>query len=123
MTWYDAEGRGWMNRRLNGWPTDTKAPDGYTVGGFRRIDKSGRIRFGGSYWTHDRLKENIGRTVRVCWGGVPGDFTDERAQVYFGHHDANPNNYLDHHSSFYEWRSSVLCEAVGDWNKRPVTKF
>lgn len=119
MAWRDAQGVRWNARRSNGWPNDSKAPDGYTVAGFRKIDQKGRIRFGGSYWTHDRLSENKGRVVRVCWGGPLSDYTIEVAQVFFGDAAANPENYLDHHSSFY-FGDSVLCDSPGDWNPRRV---
>lgn len=123
MAWRDASGQGWNARRANGWPNDSKAPDGYTVAGFRRIDRHGRIRFAGSYWTHPRLLESVGRVVRVAWGGDPANWATQDAQVYFGHPDANPENYLEHHHSFYDWRSSVVCDSTADWNCRKVTKF
>ncbi len=122
MAWKDAQGQRWNARRPNGWPNDTKAPDGYTVGGFRRIDHKGRIRFAGTYWMHPDMLDHVGRMVRVGWGGIPGNWTDERAQVFWGNAKTNPENYLDYHSEFYETRNSILCDDCGDWNKRPVTK-
>lgn len=123
MAWRDKNGVRWLGRRTNGWPNDGKAPDGYTVDGYRLIDRQGRIRFGGTYWTHERLRANPGRVVRVCWGGMPGHWADERACAYFGHEDATPETLREHHSSFYSSGNFVYCDPCGDWNKRPVTKF
>lgn len=123
MAWRDKDGVRWNARRSNGWPIDDKAPDGYTVAGYRRIDKQGRIRFGGTYWTHEKMRENVGRVVRACWGGIPGDFNDERAVVFFGHPDATPENIVEHHSSFYDPRNQIYANDCGDWNKRPVTRW
>ena len=123
MAWRDKNGVRWKHRRSNGWPTDTKAPDGYTVGGWRKIDQKGRIRFGGSYWTHEKMRENLGRVVRVDWGGHPGDCTAEVAVVHFGNPETTPENLMDHHASFFNFRTAVYAESCGDWNKRPVTRF
>lgn len=123
MAWRDKNGVRWNARRDNGWPTDSKAPDSYTVAGWRKIDQKGRIRFGGSYWTHEKMKENPGRVVRVDWGGRPGNWTEEVAVVHFGHPEATPENLMDHHGSFFDHRNAVYAESCGDWNKRPVTRF
>ncbi len=54
MTAYrDSQGRRWHGRRADGWPNDQKAPDGFTVNGFRRVSQRGTFRFAGTTWVSD----------------------------------------------------------------------
>lgn len=53
MTYRDSQGRRWQLRRPNGWPIDKKAPDGFTVNGFRRVTKARTFWFVGTCWVSD----------------------------------------------------------------------
>ena len=50
MTYTDSQGRRWKGRRPNGWPNDQKAPDGFTVNGYRKVAKDGTFWFVGTPW-------------------------------------------------------------------------
>ena len=51
---------------------DGKAPDGFTVNGWRRINKGGYIRFCGGKHYHEKFPDWVGMWVFVeladCWG-------------------------------------------------------
>lgn len=53
MAYTDSKGRRWIARRPNGWPNDNKAPDGFTINGYRRIRKDGTFRLAGIDWLSD----------------------------------------------------------------------
>lgn len=116
MTWRDKSGVRWNARRPNGWPNDDKAPDGFTVAGYRRIDGKGRVRFDGGYWTNERFTDMVGRFVLVHFRNWPSTVV-----AAIGAPDTNPNNLFEdgRHSSFYEWRNEVVLTCVGDWRTSP----
>jgi hypothetical protein len=91
-----------MGRRADGWPDDERAPDGYLVGGFRKIRKDGIILASGHRWQHDDLLPHVGKMVRY---DLVDPFSIE-INVYIGAHadgfDVTPYNYVEHHSSFYQ---------------------
>ena len=51
---------------------DRKAPDGFTVDGWRKITQGGFVRFCGSRHYHEKFSERVGLWVFValedCWG-------------------------------------------------------
>lgn len=47
---------------------DTRAPDGIVAGGFRRIRKGGRVKFGGDWWTATELEPFVGMWVELGGG-------------------------------------------------------
>jgi len=53
MSYRDSQGRRWKGRRPNGWPIDQKAPDGFTVNGYRRVRKDKTFRFSDTDWACD----------------------------------------------------------------------
>lgn len=112
----DGSGSRWRRRRPNGWPLDTKCPDGFTCNGFRKVDQKGRIRFGGSYWTDEAYKP--GMVVFVSLEDPLG------AQISTVAIDPRwtPDNISEDVSGFYghvyRVEGKVLPEAVGDWNVR-----
>lgn len=117
----DSKGRLWRHRRPNGWPNDDKAPDGYTVSGYRLSDAQGRIRFGGSYWAHPDIKPRAMHYVNLncAWGTEIQVIPVDTATW-------NPDTMGDDYRAFLEhthdFMRSVKPENVGDTNKRPVTK-
>ena len=57
--------------RANGYEIDVKAPDGFLLGGWRKVCKGGYLRFHRGRWTHPELTEHVGEYVFVhvdcCW--------------------------------------------------------
>lgn len=51
--------------RRNGYDVDVKAPDGFTLGGYRRVTKSGYVRFRKQCWYHQALFGHAGEYVFV----------------------------------------------------------
>lgn len=112
----DTKGRRWRHRRPNGWPNDDKAPDGFVVKGFRKVDNKNRLRFGGCYWTHPDFLPGMIVNVEVndpYGAAVNGVIIDEKwtpdtiADDYWA--------FLEHAGAFHR---GLRLENVGDWNKR-----
>lgn len=41
----------------------TYAPDGVLAGCWRKVRKDGKVKMCGSWWTHEKLKEHVGKWV------------------------------------------------------------
>lgn len=50
MSYRDSQGRQWKATRPNGWPIDQKAPDGFTINGYRKVRKDGTFRLCSTDW-------------------------------------------------------------------------
>jgi len=89
-TWYDKDGRGWRNRRPDGWLLDDRCPDGWFASGYRKIRK-GRIKVFGCFWSHPTFAQNEGRFVHVisgcCWG--------TKCTASYGFDGASPQSFVD----------------------------
>ena len=107
MAWTDSQGRTFRGRKSNGWPYDTKAPDGGLVYGFRLV-RNGRVRFAGCWWTAPELASREGEMVRV---ETTCPFWLE-AKAHLGTPGTTPENYRDNQSSFY--RRGIPLEDVGE---------
>jgi hypothetical protein len=96
MAWTDSKGNTWLHRRPNGWPPDSRAPDGGVSYGWRRVSK-GRVQFAQQWWTAPELEQHEGKYVRIdteCpWW--------TKAMAYAGHPDACPETMLEHINSFF----------------------
>lgn len=53
MSYRDSQGRQWQARRPSGWPIDGKAPDGFTINGYRKVRKDRTFRMCGTNWLSD----------------------------------------------------------------------
>jgi hypothetical protein len=69
--WEDDRGQVWRCRKPDGWPTDNKAPDGFTVNGYRRVRKDNTILFLDTRWTHAKIKS--GDMLFVILEGALGE--------------------------------------------------
>ncbi len=97
MVWIPGDGFKYMGRRADGWPDDSRAPDGYLVAGFRKVRKGGKILASGQIWQHDDLLPHVGKMVRYH---IEDPYSTD-ISIWVGHPDATPYNYMEHHSSFY----------------------
>lgn len=64
--------------RPNGYPPDVKAPDGFLLGGWRRVTKGGYIRLGRTRWTHPDMAKRVGEYCFVhvdCGWATEASFT------------------------------------------------
>jgi hypothetical protein len=64
--------------RPNGYAQDIKAPDGFLLGGWRRVTKGGYIRLAKTRWTHPDMEKRIGDYCFVhvdCFLGTEASFT------------------------------------------------
>ncbi len=71
--------------RSNGYPHDIKAPDGYLLGGWRRVSKGGYIRLAGHRWTHPDMAARVGDYCFVhvdCGWSTEASFTFNEAQQW-----------------------------------------
>lgn len=98
---------------------DIKAPDGYTLGGLRKVRLDGTILFGRGYWGPVSFKDWIGEKVWVHeeWKQTNdgGDYVGEHVVLEV----ANPGLHI------YEARSmkpphTVFLEASGRTDAAPV---
>ena len=73
--------------RSNGYPPDVKAPDGFTLGGWRRVTKGGYIRLAGTRWTHPDMAKRAGEYCFVhvdCGWATEASFTFDPAKQWAG---------------------------------------
>lgn len=114
MVWVPGDGYRYLGRRADGWPDDSHAPDGYLVGGFRKVRKGGVILASGSRWQDDALIPFVGKMVRY-------DLVDPLSieiNVYVGAHakgvEVTPWNYLDYRDSFYEAKDFIRPTLIDE---------
>ncbi len=93
--------------RKNGYDIDVKAPDGYLLGGWRKICRGGFVRFAGSRWRHPDMEAREGEYVFVhvdCYLSTEASFAfeDEPRRKWYG-----PSGLSDH------GRRPMICD---DWN-------
>ena len=112
----DAKGRIWRHRKRDGWPIDSKCPDGFTCDGYRKVDRLGRIRFAGSWWRRDSYQP--GMMLFLTLGDPLGGeiLTNAVAPEW------TPDTIGDDPRAFIENAMRVVGrispEAIGDWNFR-----
>lgn len=71
--------------RPNGQEIDAKAPDGFLLGGWRRVCRAGYIRFHGARWRHPDLQKHAGEYVWVhvdCPWATEASWTADRMQKW-----------------------------------------
>ena len=114
MVWCPGDGYKYSGRRADGWPDDQRAPDGYLVGGFRKVRKGGILLASGARWQDDRLLSYVGKMVRY---DLADPFSIE-INIYVGAHadgiEVTPHNYLDHHSSFYSGKDFIRPKLIDE---------
>lgn len=97
----------WRARpRPKGYRIDVKAPDGFLLGGWRKICSGGFVRFGKSRWRHPLMIGREGEYVFVhvdcCWGADASFAFESEANRHW-----NPPQYDD-----TVGRRRMICD---DW--------
>lgn len=71
--------------RSNGYRIDAKAPDGFLLGGWRRVTKGGYVRFGGTRWSHPDMAGRAGEYAWVhvdCPWATEASFTFDEDKIW-----------------------------------------
>lgn len=112
----DIKGRVWRHRKPDGWPIDSKCPDGFTCDGYRKVDRQARIRFAGSWWTHETYQPGMIFFVTLA-DPLGGEINTAQVDPKW-----NPDTIGDDTSEFINHSMRVLDriqpEALGGWNAR-----